>query len=88
MNCKPNQLAMVKCASRCEPCSARVVGVPVQVLRLVDPVMPLDVLQHALEGPVWELAAPLHCPSGEAGCQGIRVMPDACLRPFDPDQTR
>lgn len=80
MNCKPNQMEMVIHASKCEPCSARVLGLPTIVAHVAPPA-----LQEVFEGPVWVLAEPFQCPFRRAGCGGIDRMPDACLRPFDPE---
>lgn len=85
MNCKPGQMAFIKAASRMEPCSAMRVGVPVRVSHIVTPVDFFQAVREAFEGPVWMLAEPLRCPHGQANCPGIDRMPDACLRPFDPE---
>ena len=85
MNCKPGQVAMIVRASKCEPCSARLVGVPVKVAFVVEPITLMAALQQELEGPVWSLAEPMHCPGRAAGCEGVDRYPDACLRPFDPE---
>lgn len=85
LRCKPGQMAMIVHASRCAPCSALRVGVPVTVVQLVQPRTLAEHIQAGLEGPVWMLAEPVRCPQGVAGCQGIERMPDACLRPFDPE---
>ena len=85
MNCKPGQMAMIVRASACEPCSARKLGLPTTVSHLSTAVNRADVIQEVLEGPVWVLAEPLPCPFGISGCLGIAKLPDACLRPFDPE---
>lgn len=85
MNCKPGQMAMIVRASRMEPCSLLRVGVPVTVSALVTPHSLMEHISEGAEGPVWMLAEPLRCPHGRSYCPGIDRMPDACLRPFDPD---
>lgn len=85
MNCKPGQMALIKRASVMEPCSALRVGVPVTVVSIALPNSLRDLAAEQIEGPAWTLAEPLRCPHGQAGCDGIRRMPDSCLRPFDPE---
>lgn len=85
MNCKPGQMAMIVRASVMETCSALRQGVPVKVSHIVTPVDFVQAVREAFEGPVWMLAEPLRCPHGRANCPGIDRMPDACLRPFDPE---
>lgn len=87
LRCKPGQTALIVRPSKCEPCSTRMVGVPVRVSFVISPITVMAALQEELEGPVWWLAEPLHCPGRLAGCEGITRMPDACLRPFDPESS-
>lgn len=88
LRCKPGQLVMVVRPAMCEPCSARVVGLPTVVAALTQPGDPDHAyMQTRLEGPVWRLAQPFRCPTEQAGCGGLECMPDACLRPFDPEST-
>ena len=85
LRCRPGQMAMIVQASVCEPCSALRVGVPVTVVSVVQARSLMEHFRDGAEGPSWLLAEPLRCPHGRAGCGGIEVMPDRCLRPFDPD---
>lgn len=85
MNCKPGQMAMVVRASVCKPCSTKVTGLPTKVSHVITPLTGAAALQESIEGPVWLLAEPFRCPFGRAWCDGVDRMPDACLRPFDPE---
>lgn len=85
LRCKPGQMALIVQASACEPCSALRVGVPVTVVRLVEARTLMEHFSEGAEGPSWALAEPVRCPHGHADCDGIKSMPDRCLRPFDPE---
>lgn len=85
MNCTPGAKVWVRRTSRCEPCSALLLGVPAQVSHLQMPQTMFHLLREQLEGPVWMLQEPFRCPRSEAGCPGIDRLPDACLQPFDPE---
>lgn len=78
MNCKPGQLATIVRPAWGQPCSRRAIGVPVRVVAVAAPGY------FDLDGPVWRLESPVHCPHHSANCVGIERMPDACLMPFDP----
>jgi hypothetical protein len=62
----------------------RVQGLPTTVSHIAGVNNLGDLVREAAEGPLWMLAEPFRCPMGQAGCTGIDRMPDACLRPFDP----
>lgn len=84
LNCKPQQLAWVKRPSACEPCSAKLLGLPTKVSHVITPLTMGAAIRELLEGPVWMLAEPFRCPLGAADCSGVDRLPDACLQPFDP----
>lgn len=83
MNCKPHQMAMLVKPSIVDKCASACLGVPVKVSELQTPANLMQVLREVVEGPIWMLAQPIHCPHRDAACEGIDRLPDACLRPFD-----
>lgn len=84
LRCKPGSLATVIGHSQVYPCAAKCHGVPVRVTNLQVIVTRQQAILEQLDGPVWMLESPMHCPFHSAGCIGIDRMPDRCLRPFDP----
>ena len=85
MNCKPHSIVMMVKPAQFEPCANRALGAPVSITLLAAPQSFSDLLRDATEGPCWLLKEPIRCPHGEPMCMGVMVLPDRCLRPFDPD---
>ncbi|GAP37359.1 hypothetical protein ABXN37_19740 [Piscinibacter sakaiensis] len=83
LNCRPGQRAMIVRGCQFHRCVAQRIGCPVTVSRIVTPASLLGHVMEAVDGPTWELAEAVSCPSGE--CRGLFLVPDRCLRPFDPD---
>lgn len=85
MNCKPGQMATIVRAACIHKCVAERIGCPVKVKRLVEPTGLMSAVMILTEGPIWEIETPLSCPNPQPCEYGIFMVPDECLKPFEPE---